>query len=155
MKRINLFLFSSALLLMPITGFSQVQALRTDFTYDGAGNRIKRQVNYGIVTPKPGKGLIDTLVEEIQPEESLTNRSIKVKAYPNPVKDLLVIENLNWLDNSNVLVKLYDMTGKLITSKAYQSSKESLSLKGLASGTYNVYYYLNNELLTQWKIIKY
>jgi hypothetical protein len=116
------------------------------YTYDASGYRIKRECK--IYQFKHGKQPIDTLIQQDKKSDYI------IKSYPNPTTDMVTIESLNWDEKNNVVVKLYDVSGKIIYSKLLVSAKDNIPFSGVAPGTYQVSYYLNNRLLTTWKIIK-
>ncbi len=140
-------------LLLSVSSYAQspTWGYSDNFTYDGAGNRVLRFYDYTIVS-KPGttqEQQTDTLQEHLQTTQ------ITVKAYPNPTSDMLVIENQNWKPANKVKVVIFDIAGKLILAKNFLEAKENISLKNLAPGTYQVNYYLDERLLTNWQIIKF
>ena len=133
----------------PIQGYGDV------YTYDGAGNRVKREYLYTIVAYNKHheEQPVDTLKENFD-SKSLFGKDVIIKAYPNPVADEMIVENLSWKDGSRATVKILDITGKLLQDRSFNNAKEQFSLSGIIPGTYTVSYYLNDHLLTTWKIIK-
>jgi hypothetical protein len=118
-----------------------------EFSYDNAGNRIKREYIYTIISPKQGRP-VDTLVQQFRKEE------LTVRAYPNPVANEMIVENLSWKEGYKATVSINDITGKLLQTKSFNAAKEQFSLANLVPGTYTVQYYLNGKILTTWKIVK-
>jgi hypothetical protein len=146
------------LLLFMGRAFSQptVSGLADEFTYDGAGNRIKREYHVTIIAPKNSyheEQRVDTLKERSD-NKLFAGSSILVKAYPNPVADEMIVENLSWKNGSIATVKISDIAGRLLQEKTFRTAKEGFSLSTYIVGTYTVSYYLDNHLYTTWKIIK-
>lgn len=77
-----------------------------------------------------------------------------MKAYPNPVQDVLFVENRSWEDGSTATLKLYDVTGKLLWERTTTQPKENISMNTLPPGNYHVKYYLGYTYLISWKITK-
>lgn len=58
------------------------------------------------------------------------NQTKKIQAYPNPVRDFILIDNLK----NNTDFEIYDMQGKLIKRDKYNNSQ--ISVKNLSKGIY-------------------
>jgi len=58
----------------------------------------------------------------------------EISFYPNPVQENLVVEMSNLQED--VMLELYDITGKMVLSKTSSKSKTILNLSNLASGVY-------------------
>jgi hypothetical protein len=154
----NLFIILAiSLIISPKISFAQVgEAIK--YEYDGAGKRIKRYYDPAAVLNKHG----DTLTENSPADKLIRDKGISklkdtilLKAYPNPTSDELIVENLSWKDDFNkATVKIFDITGKLIQSRTLNEARGQFSLSSLVPGIYQVHYYLDNDLLTTWKIIK-
>lgn len=70
--------------------------------------------------------------------------------YPNPVKDQL---NVDFKNEQNRIVKLYDMSGKQIHIRELRAGDSRLNLSGLEAGIYLIQLNTNEES-TQFKILK-
>ncbi|MBL7683828.1 MAG: T9SS type A sorting domain-containing protein [Flavipsychrobacter sp.] len=123
------------------------------------GFRIKREYNPNATLQKNGvtedgqqADTVDIISRENQGNESI--EKLYARAYPNPVKDILIIENLSWQDNDIADIELSDVSGKIIIKKHLTQSKEQVTLNNLIPGTYNAKYYVNNQYIVTWKIIK-
>ncbi len=70
----------------------------------------------------------------ISEQENSSSDSFAAKVFPNPTQDQveIVIENLD----TELLIELFDLSGKLITQKKSQLPKESLDLSQLPSAQY-------------------
>lgn len=128
------------------------------FSYSSSGGlRIKREM--AIVTYKPGKepsGIQADTVIGIFKDNDKTPIEEKafLKAYPNPVHDILFVENLSCKEGNVAQIKVVDGTGKLIQEKRTSNCKESLSLASVAPGSYQVFYYVNDVCVISWKMVK-
>lgn len=127
-----------------------------EYRYNGAGFRELRYYDPNtIIKQKPGgssEQQADTVIGLQQYKDNVEKEF--VRAYPNPVIDNLFIENLYWKDGSQASVKVLDVTGKLLLSKPLLSAKEQIDLRNLIPGSYNVNYFINNEYVISWKIVK-
>ncbi len=124
------------------------------FEYDAAGQRIKRYYNPNVALNKYGDTLTQTSPPDTIKRNHLLISDIVVKAYPNPTADFVIVENFSWKDGDKAEILLYDITGKFITKHVVNQHKESISFGGLAAGMYQLHYYLNNNLLTTWRIVR-
>ncbi len=151
-------------LFVSVLDFSNVHAqpvygVGTLFEYNADGTRKERRTEqYTIISPKPGKGgqddPVDTLTQKFDKKFLSTGNEIIVRAYPNPVTNVLIVENLTWNDANNIVIKLFDITGKHLLTKVTASAQEQIPFANFPPGTYHVHYYLGEKLLTNWKIIK-
>jgi hypothetical protein len=113
------------------------------FTYDQAGNQIKRCFdcnNKGKNTKKNQDQLVDKTIN-------------KLNYYPNPVQDNLTI---NW-ENTNVsVIQVFDINNKLLaTYKVDQKIQEyQVQFKRYTSGIYIVKVLFTNNQQESFKIIK-
>ena len=73
-----------------------------------------------------------------------------ISLYPNPVKDIIRLNNLK--DGS--LIRVYDISGRMVLSTETFASFESIDVKGLANGIYSISI-LNNGSNAVSKFIKY
>lgn len=83
----------------------------------------------------------------------LSNNEINVnnvlRAYPNPLKDLL---NISY-DKEITSLSIYDLLGQEVVSIAINNNESTVDVSNLASGTYLVKVTSNNEVKT-FKVIK-
>jgi hypothetical protein len=86
--------------------------------------------------------------------DQLTIVGIKLKVYPNPVSDFLIIENKS--DNmTNFRLRLFDVTGKLLLEKDADQNIENLNMQPYRSGSYLLRIYSANETPLQTiKVVK-
>ncbi len=121
------------------------------FDYDNVGNRILRQYDANTII-----NLRQAPTGLEQPQDTVLQKiaAITVKAYPNPVSEMLIVENLSWSGKNHATLKVYDIAGKFIYSKESSTAKENIPFGSVAAGTYSLLYYIDGKLLTQWKIVK-
>lgn len=125
-----------------------------------SGYREVREFDHAASLAKPGKDSTgqqaDTVIGYFPEDdnEKVLNSRIFVRAYPNPVQDILIVENLSWKEGSNATLKIYDVSGKVIMEKTTVQPKETIQMKTLPPGNYYVKYYTNFTFLTTLKITK-
>ena len=79
--------------------------------------------------------------------KNVTNTSILVSLYPNPVKNTLTVEFNNPQINTYT-VRLVDVSGKTVYSTTTTSPKLEIYRRGLPSGVYSVVITGNNKVYT-------
>lgn len=128
-----------------------------EFDYNN-GYRVLRQYNSFASLAKPGKDIngsqADTVIGYISSEKKEIKNRIFVKAYPNPVKDVLFVENRSWKEGSRATLKLYDISGKVLLEKTTTQPKENIDMNMLPTGNYYIKYYVGYTYLISWKITK-
>jgi hypothetical protein len=138
--------------LCPLFSHSQTTVLgHADLFVPGAGGyRVLRQYVYTIISPKEGGGEIpiDTF------RTNLGRQAIHVKAYPNPTTDMLVIESLSFKQTDRVTVSVVDVLGRVLIKQPLTKAQEQLPFQSFVPGTYTVNYFLNEKLLSHWKVVK-
>lgn len=72
-----------------------------------------------------------------------------VKAYPNPVKDILTLSNTKNITNIGV----YNLLGQQVITKEVSANESQIDMSGLSAGTYMVKVTADNQLKTI-KVIK-
>ena len=149
-KMKNILLF--ALIFSGLLANSQT---RVDFSYDGAGNQIKRQL---CLFCRNQSSINDSLVLEDLKDENFHFffEGDVISYYPNPVKEELF---LKWelIDGKNVeRIELYTLTGQLV--KKYinlnVSNKLSIPFNNLPDGIYTILLLYSNGEQKDIKIIK-
>lgn len=71
------------------------------------------------------------------------------KMYPNPVEDVLNINDLNDVNK----IEIFDITGKMVQSAIVESNRISVNISALNSGVYIVSFYTKNGIKTN-KFVK-
>lgn len=87
---------------------------------------------------------------EVNPTEIVNN---KIKIYPNPTTDNIKIDLLSNSDLLPVMLKIFNMQGKLLITKTITEDKSNIDLQMLATGTY-ILQYVSSNLKGALKIIK-
>ena len=78
------------------------------------------------------------------------NKADNIKAYPNPVKDVLKLEAAGTIKS----VKVFDTAGKQIMTKELNEAKSQIDLSKLGTGVYVVTTTLADGTTTSTKVIK-
>ena len=78
------------------------------------------------------------------------NKADNIKAYPNPVKDVLKLEAAGTIKS----VKVFDTAGKQIMTKELNEAKSQIDLSKLGTGVYVVTTTLADGITTSTKVIK-
>lgn len=130
------------------------------FDYDGSGYRTKRFYDPTAQLNKPGRDThgnqADTLLFSFSNFNSEKNfkDTLIVKEYPNPVHEILFVENMTWKDGNNVVVILSDASGKELKNVNGSIAKLSVNTNDLVPGNYFLKYFINNIYVYSWKIVK-
>ena len=77
---------------------------------------------------------VQTGTATTQEFSTMTDPAVKVKIYPNPVSDKLNVYVV--ADNTQKMLTLFDLTGKVIYTQSLNDMFTTLSLQKLASGVY-------------------
>jgi hypothetical protein len=122
------------------------------FTYDAAGNRVKRQ----FITCFQNGGGIDTAISRAilknkNDSENPHLTTISLNAYPNPNNGVfdIVIDN----PQENGTLEMYDFTGRKIWSQAAPSGKLPMNAHHWAAGAYMIVYRDPQKILGSLKVI--
>jgi len=124
------------LLVMTCIFYQTIQAQSLQFTYDEAGNQIKRELVTVTVTTLSST-ISDNLDVTNNPYSMDITTSI-VEAYPNPVIDLL---NIAWPVELQIAeLALFDNNGKMLQFKRaeYGNSNIVFDMSSYASGMYYI-----------------
>lgn len=145
------------LILIGITSNS-ISAQTLQFTYDAAGNQIRRE----LVTITVNSLMSTNSVSETEHEEetmlpksnSINDNASVIELYPNPVVDLL---NVEWQSNLQITqIILFDSTGKMLQLKKVNEGtiKETFNLSSYSSGMYYIRLFDAFQQSKSFKIIK-
>ncbi len=142
-QTVKLFLFA-VLIITPTLYFYGQNKIR--YAYDGAGNRIKRE----IVLAKTRSMEIDRKIEPLS--ESIGKRTINI--YPNPTRGELSV-SISEVENSPVTgyVSLFNISGKMIFRSSLKPVKTDLNIESEPDGIYLMQIEIDGKTST-WKIIK-
>jgi hypothetical protein len=149
-KTLTIFLFLSGTL------FAQNEVA---YTYDDAGNRIKRE---HIASPNL---VIPNNNSETTAMENLENSGVDLDAHPNPtsgktaVSVLLNSETISeehkTAIESGVSMQLIDISGKVLKTQEGTSLEQTFNLQGLSKGVYFVKVFTKNgQLVGERKVVK-
>ena len=96
---------------------------------------------YGVVSASKVTSITETVTTYTRttPTNDLKNNDLKVNIFPNPAADLIAIQ-ADGLANEDLLVNLYDITGKLLQTKTLVKGSTIVyfNTETLYSGTYLV-----------------
>lgn len=124
------------------------KAQNVSYTYDAAGNRIKRE----IVMNRNGAPTRSAQEEqEVVYSEMLSKKQVRI--YPNPTSGMLKVEVLNLGDVENCTIRIFNSAGVQITSTRTTSATASLDISNQPNGVYFLRIAIGKEEST-WKIIK-
>jgi len=154
--------------------------LPRQYEYDAAGNRTSRKVvnlppQFAPPPPSPPEAPIlaehpvETEEEPVSPTSQLSPEpetpenypqyfiekiaQVELKIYPNPTTEKITLEIAGWEDLQTGIFKLYSLTGQLLQEQQVHSVTTTVSLAGLAKGTYILKVYINDRT-EDWKVIK-
>ncbi|MCL2436083.1 MAG: T9SS type A sorting domain-containing protein [Lentimicrobiaceae bacterium] len=78
---------------------------------------------------------------------------VEMKIYPNPTTENITLEISGWKDLQTGVFKLYTLTGQLLQEQQVHNVTTTVSLAGLAKGTYILKVHINDRT-EDWKVIK-
>lgn len=152
-------LFVYCLLFVSLMGISQGSSSATDrvlFSYDSAGNQIKRKLCVNCLSSKNTNKEVKEITQlkeddllQFYPEDLLSY-------YPNPVEEELY---LKWeLINNNAVTKIaiYSLNGQLVRSynSLEKENSKIIPFQEYPSGSYSVVLYYTNGVQKPITIIK-
>ncbi|RNI30968.1 T9SS C-terminal target domain-containing protein, partial [Hanamia caeni] len=103
-----------------------------------------------------GKDIMQVTVglERLAPNTESPN----LRVYPNPVHDIANVELNTVNDNTNILILIHDMTGKIVYKKQFLSAstnvKQQVDMSNLIKGTYVMTVYFDNMQKQSIKIVR-
>lgn len=140
----------NALIIFLLTaGSSAVKAQNVGYTYDAAGNRIKREI---VMSRQQAPTRSANASEE---EESYSEMLAKKKItiFPNPTSGRLKVEVLGLGDEDKCQLRLFNSAGAQIISEQTATATTTLDISSRPNGIYILCISINGED-TSWKIIK-
>ena len=123
--------------------FSMTAVGQISYSYDLAGNRVKREIVMSNLAPK------NSLVTGFT--EVLAKKNIRI--YPNPTKGHLRVEVVGYDSTDKCLLQVFNATGALIINKKATLPFTEINITNQPNGIYLLLITLNGEN-TKWKIIK-
>ena len=138
------------------TGFTFSQSMVT-YTYDDAGNRIKRESSStNMTTNNDNNATVN---------ENLAVSGVELEAHPNPTSkntEVTVIIDFETIApedktaiETGVSMQLADVTGKVLKTEKGNAMQQSFNLEGMSSGVYFVKVFTENgKLVGERKILR-
>ena len=129
------------------------------FTYDEAGNRIKRSITLSAtpISTNDDDDELTTSSSEIPNEEEAPDfgsQKREIHVYPNPVSVELTVDIWNGDEKENYRLNLFDMSGKLVFEQKIEgNSRQHVDFNSYPLGTYLLI--INaSEKKFEYKIVK-
>lgn len=133
---------------MAIGIYAEAQTYEVQYTYDAAGNRIKRKVVE--VTLKSAKTA--TKDDFLPVEEQWGERQVSI--YPNPTHGNLKVNITGGDDEVAYSYELFNTSGsKVLNGRVVQHGETPIPMQSLSPGVYILIIQANEEKMT-YKIIK-
>jgi len=147
------------------------------YEYDDAGNRVcRKMVIMGEIdfspphppaNPDPEENQAEPEEESLSPMSQLSPdftetspqyfiekvAQVELKIYPNPTTEKITLEIAGWEELQTGVFKLYSLTGQLLQEQAVHAVNTTVSLAGLAKGTYILKVHINDRT-EDWKVVK-
>lgn len=136
------------ILLFVTVATNTATAQNVSYTYDAAGNRIKREIvmrRNGAPT-RGAKGETEEVYSEM-----LSKKQVRI--YPNPTSGLLKVEVLNVGNEESCTLRLFNSVGTQLISTTTASTASTLDISNQPNGIYVLHIAIGKEEST-WKIIK-
>ena len=114
------------------------------FSYDEAGNRVKREIIMSQSQSKAKK-------RSASFSDMVSDRQIKI--FPNPTKGVLRVELLNCKEQVTGNIAVYSLSGAKIASCSISNNMADVDISSSVSGIYVLRINIG-ETSSSWKIIK-
>ena len=124
------------------------KAQNVSYTYDAAGNRIKREI---VMSRQQSPTRSAKTEEQESFSEMLAQKQIKI--HPNPTSGLLKVEVLGLEPDDVCQLRLFTASGQQIINREATSSTTSLDISSRPNGVYLLRISIGKDETT-WKIIK-
>ena len=136
---------------MPHYSWGQSTCPRIEFTYDNAGNRVKRQYVVCFAGNDDDVAALRAVVKDNKPLQNWQVSKSSLKAFPNPSNGVfkVIVEN----PQSNGVLELYDFTGRKMTTEAVVTGLIPMNASNMAVGAYMLIYRDADKVLGQLKVI--
>ena len=137
-----LFLF---FLLTLISGQASAQSVH--YSYDAAGNRIKREIVLTRSESEPRHALKKSMASHYS--ETLSGKTLRI--YPNPTHGMLKVELSGLTDSDRCQMRLLNNSGQQLFISEGPSA--TINISSQPNGVYLLHVILNDEK-SIWKILK-
>ncbi len=99
------------------------------------------------------QGVIQPYQISVVSGEEILDINLSLKAFPNPVSNILNLEIMNF-ENQELTYQLFDLNGRLLSSKKIQQSMTEISTADLPPATYFLRIIDQDKPLKSFKIVK-
>lgn len=144
-------IFFTFILLATSKAFSQSPKGR-EYTYDNAGNRIKRTPSVFNTSGLPTYINVapnNSLIEQKEQEELF-------KLFPNTTEGNVTVDAIDktfmQLENKELMV--YDLIGRIVLHQNYNEEQKTIDLSNQVSGMYIVKLTANGIQKAEWNVLK-
>lgn len=150
------------LLLLLVFGLQTLQAQEAVIAAggDASGSGVTIAYSIGQIVFTTHMGTNGSVAQGVQQPYEISivqgmveNSKFKLSAYPNPTANFLTLD-LGNAELSTLNFQLYDIRGKIITSRKIISSNETIDMENLPSAIYILNVAMNNRVVKTFKIIK-
>ena len=121
---------------------------KVTYTYDNAGNRIKREI---VLSPQRISAPHENAHENQSVFDMLADKDIKI--YPNPTQGKLKVEITNYESSDSGSIYVYSMNGQTVTHSEISFYMTEIDISNSPKGIYLMQIRLNGTSTT-WRIIK-
>jgi hypothetical protein len=143
-------LLLACLLTGTVTAFSQTDIM---FTYDNAGNRVRRElVELKTTTATTHDSIPNDSLARVQ-KSTVNIGNTTVSVFPNPTPGVAQIEVTGDMPQTPGTMQVFDFAGKSIISKPFNESNSSIDLSNFSDGKYILKIVCNNKS-KEWVLVK-
>lgn len=100
------------------------------YTYDAAGNRIRREISAAEIPPQ------NRMV--VKSNSSISDTDIQLKAYPNPTNGPVTVDISGLADTPGASITVYNTAGSVLIDYKPTESRNYIDLTNHPSGVYYV-----------------
>ncbi|MDA3780379.1 MAG: T9SS type A sorting domain-containing protein [Bacteroidales bacterium] len=137
------------IILIAFVAYTSSYAQQLEYTYDAAGNRIKREY---IILPQPPP--IKSVQDSSAVEPSIVSfGEMEIRIFPNPTKGMLMLQIANMPEQANCQLILVDMLGREVFSSVVTDRETQIDLSNQARGNYILSLFVDNRR-KEWIVVK-
>lgn len=156
-KKIVFYLLLISSVLLNKNAFSQVTICKIIYSYDNAGNRIRKvkECHFSDVNEeRTGYGNSQINNQNFNQKQNVNENSrIEAKLFPNPTTGFMTLAVECENTTANMVFYLFDPLGKLLSTFNVSKGINSIDISTLLSGNYVATISIENENF-DWQIIK-